>query len=147
MVDVANTWTSVADVAAFTGATVDAEAVVIAQASIEGLINRVYRVSDAGTADEYWLRRAVSWQARYVSEHPEVFAMVGGLTSLSQDGMSATWGGGAQGQGDGGARHISPVARTFLNNLRAGANTSLRVNSAFDRGNRRGPTWRRIGRR
>lgn len=144
MADVANTWVSIAEVLSFTGATVDADDVLIAQNVIQGAINRVYRATDATEdgRDYYWLKRAVAWQAKGVVDQPELYGLPAGVSSLSQDGFSISFDTSTSG---GGGRHLHPIAISMLNNLRQGANTSLRVNSAFQGGTRRRvsrPGWR-----
>lgn len=138
MADVTNCWVSIAEVSDLAGATVTDAQVTVAQAMIEGLINRVYRSTDADGRDYYWLKRAVAWQSRHVAAHPEMLDQVD-VSSLSQDGFSVVF----RDASTGGVRPAySQVAVSFLNNMRQGANTSLRVNSAFQgSGRRRGARW------
>jgi hypothetical protein len=149
--DIANCWVSLEDVTNLAGATATSAQVILAQTLIEGLINRNWRETDVNEQDYYWLKRAVAWQSRHVVAHPEILDQVD-LQSLSQDGFSVTF----RDTNTGGVHPLySHIAVSFLNNMRQGANTSLRVNSAFQGGRRvrsRGrmssgfPGWQRIGR-
>jgi hypothetical protein len=122
------TWCTVADVALLAGATVTQQDVNVAQQMIEGLDRRVWRITDATKRDFYWLKRAVAWQARYVAAHPEVLDMMD-VQSLSQDGLSITF---KSSTGQMIALY-SPVALRFLNNLFRGSNSTIRLNSAFQK--------------
>lgn len=126
MVGVAiGTWCTVADVATFTGQTVAPEDVTAAQTIVEQAIRRVYRATDVNSHDYYWLQRGVAWQAVYLAQHPEVLSMMG-VQSVSQDGMSFTVQPGKK-------LHLAPLAIDALNNLFRGSNTTIRLNSAFQR--------------
>lgn len=120
-----NTWCSVSDVASFTGQTVAPEDVTAAQTIVEQAIRRVWRSTDAASRDYYWLQRGVAWQAVYLSQHPEVLAMMG-VQSMSQDGMSL-----AVPQGT--KLFLAPLALAALSNLFRASNTTIRFNSAFQR--------------
>lgn len=140
---VANTWCTVAEVATLTGQTVATEDVTAAQTIVEQAINRVYRTTDTTTRDYCWLQRGVAWQAVYLHQHPEVLSMMG-VQSVSQDGMSFSVPQGTK-------LHLAPLALAALNNLFRGSNTTIRMNSAFQKnraGRGRVPggtvTWQRI---
>lgn len=121
-------WCALADIPALTGQTAPTqEDLTAAQSMIEALTKRVWRDTDTSTRDYYWLQRAVAWQALYVAAHPEVLTMMD-VASISQDGLSITFKGGT-----GGVQLYSPTARFFLNNLFRGSNTSIRMNSAFQK--------------
>jgi hypothetical protein len=120
-----NTWCTAADVATFTGQTVANEDVTAAQTIIEGHIRRVWRSTDATGHDYYWLQRAVAWQAVYLAQHPEALSMMN-VQSVSQDGMSFSIPQGAK-------LYIAPLAIAMLNNLFRGSNTTIRLNSAFQK--------------
>lgn len=122
-------WCALADIPALTGQpTPEAGDLTAAQAMTEALIHRVWRPTDTGKRDYYWLQRAVAWQAVYVAAHPEVLTMMD-VASMSQDGISVTFRSGAQP-----AQLFSPVAMRFLNALYRGSNTTIRMNSAFQKG-------------
>jgi len=136
----ANTWASDADVTTLTGVTVPSATTYSAQQMIEALVKRVWRDSDADTSAYYWLQRAVAWQAVYLNAHPEVLTDYG-VQSLSQDGFSVTFN---ISQIPRTARIYSPVALKMLDNLFRGANTSIRMNSAFQKNSVGKVRWRRI---
>jgi hypothetical protein len=133
-------WIDVAGVLTLTGATVTDTNITVAQGLIEGLISRVHRASDVNDPDYYWLQRAVAWQAKYVSDHPELFDQLN-VAGWSQDGFSITFGDGRV------VQWASSAAMTNLNNIRNGANVTLRINSGFqsERWLRRtGLAWRNL---
>lgn len=123
----AGAWCTVADVMAFTGIAVAQANVTTAQGSIEALIHRVWRDSDSAGHDFYWLSRAVAWQAAYHAAHPELLTMMD-VQSISQDGLSITF----KSSGTPMAMY-SPTALRFLSALFRGSNTTLRMNSAFQK--------------
>jgi hypothetical protein len=122
---IAGTWCSVADVNDFLGLTVTATDVNAAQIILEGVVRRVWRATDTERRDYYWLQRACIWQAAYVHQHPEILTMMG-MQSMSQDGMSLS-------MPPGGKAYLAPLALLELNNLFRGSNTTIRLNSAFQR--------------
>lgn len=136
---VSGTWADATFVNNLTGLTVSAEELTIAQRLTEGMVRRVYRASDVDDPDYRWLQGAVAWQAKHVHEHPELLSMAD-VASTSQDGWSITF------RDDNRQVWFSTLAMLELNNLRRGANTSIRMNSAFQSGRatrRRGwPAWR-----
>lgn len=122
------TWCTVADVALLAGASVTQQDVNLAQVMIEGLDRRVWRITDADKRDFYWLKRAAAWQARYVAAHPEVLDMMD-VASISQDGIGITFK-----PGDSQMRVLySPVALRILDNVFRGSNSTIRLNSAFQK--------------
>ena len=123
----AGAWCTVTDVLSFTGAAVTATDVNIAQGMIEALVKRVWRPTDATTRDFYWLTRATAWQAAFVAAHPELLTMMD-LRSISQDGLSITFRDGSTPMA-----MYSPTALRFLSNLFRGSNTTIRMNSAFQK--------------
>lgn len=128
MAIVTGTWASAAEVAELTGVEVTAQQLMAGQAALENHIRRVYRSSDALSPDGVWLKRAGCYQAVWMKEHPELFGRVNFLNT-SQDGWSITL------PDDGKDRWISDQAMSALDNLRAGANTSIRLNSGFQPAN------------
>lgn len=120
-------WCTVADVLAYTGLAVSSSNVTTAQGSIEALIHRVWRDTDASKRDFYWLSRAVAWQAAYHAAHPELLTMMD-VQSISQDGLSITF----KSSGTPMAMY-SPTALRFLSALFRGSNTTVRFNSAFQK--------------
>lgn len=121
---VTGTWATVAEVLELTGKTVTETQVVAAQAALENHIRRVYRTTDSLSPDGVWLKRACCYQSVWMKDHPELFGRVKFL-STSQDGWSITY------PDDGSDQWIDGRAMSALNNLRAGANTSIRLNSGF----------------
>lgn len=135
-------WATVGDVEDYTGATVTQTQIDIAQTMIEGLINRVWRSTDAATGDYYWLSRAVAWQARFGSENPQQIGL-GNVTQLSQDGFSITFDSEAAANN---RTMYSQMALRMLNNLSGGGgNTTIRFNSAFQKSGAGRLGWRRYG--
>lgn len=120
-------WCTVADVLAFTGYTVAQGNVTTAQGSIEALIHRVWRATDSAKRDFYWLTRGVAWQAAYHFDHPELLTMMD-VQSISQDGLSITF----KNSGTPMAMY-SPTALRFLSALFRGSNSTIRMNSAFQK--------------
>lgn len=122
------TWCTIADVALLAGATVTQQDVNLAQVMIEALDRRVWRVTDADKRDFYWLKRAAAWQARYVAAHPEVLDLMD-VAAINQDGIGITFK-----PGDSQLRVLfSPVALRLLNNVFRGSNSTIRLNSAFQK--------------
>lgn len=122
------TWCSVTDVLTYTGQPgARQEHVNAAQGMLEALIHRVWRSSDSTRRDYYWLTRATAWQALYVSAHPELLTMMD-VQSISQDGLSISFKGSAQS-----LTIYSPIALRFLSSLFRGSNTTIRLNSAFQK--------------
>lgn len=121
------TWCSVTDVVSFAGSAVVQEDVNIAQGMLEALIHRVWRATDATRRDYYWLTRATAWQAAYVNAHPELKTMMD-VSSISQDGLSISFK-----QNSNMSVLYSPIALRFLSSLFRGSNTTIRMNSAFQK--------------
>jgi dolichyl-phosphate-mannose--protein O-mannosyl transferase len=94
---------------------------------LEALVHRVWRVTDVQRRDFYWLTRATAWQAVYVDAHPELITMMD-VASLSQDGLSITFK-----QGTSAVQTYSPIALRFQSALFRGSNTTIRMNSAFQK--------------
>lgn len=123
-----NAWVALADIPGLTGQPMPSgDDLIAAQKMTEALIHRVWRPTDAAKRDYYWLRQAVAWQAVYVAAHPEVLTMMD-VASMSQDGISVTFRAGSQP-----AQLFSPIAIRFLNALYRGSNTTIRMNSAFQK--------------
>jgi hypothetical protein len=122
------TWCSVSDVPDIcAGQTATATDVAAAQVILEGVIGRVWRVTDAQKRDYVWLKRACAYQSAYVNQHPEILTMMG-IQSWSQDGMSFSLAPGFVAKA-----YIAPMALAQLNNLFRGSNSTIRYNSAFQR--------------
>lgn len=135
-------WATISEVEDYTGVTVTQDQINIAQTMIEGLINRVWRSTDATSSDYYWLSRAVAWQARFGSENPQLIS-IGNVTSLSQDGFSISFGSDAAANN---RTMFSQMAMRMLNNLQGGGgNTTVRFNSAFQKSGAGRLGWRRYG--
>lgn len=120
-------WCTVADVLAYTGYTVPQINVTTAQGSIEALLHRVWRPADAAKRDFYWLSRATAWQAAYHADHPELLTMMD-VQSISQDGLSITFK-----QSSTPLAMYSPTSLRFLSALFRGSNSTIRLNSAFQK--------------
>lgn len=121
------TWCTVTDVLTYTGRPVTQVDVNTAQGMLEALAHRVWRVTDAQRRDFYWLTRACAWQALYVNAHPELLTMMD-VQSLSQDGLSISFKGSSQS-----VAMYSPIALRYLSSLFRGSNTTIRLNSAFQK--------------
>jgi hypothetical protein len=122
-------WATAEDVTNLTGKTVDAPAVLQAQAIIEltgGL--RVVMTDPAFLSPRNleWLKRAVCYQAAYMVEHPDYFSRMD-LVSLTQDGVSAVFRRDSQ--------ILSPLARRCLKRLswRGMRTITPAVNRTYDR--------------
>lgn len=85
-------WATADDVLTWTGVTVTDDDVIRAQALIEIMAGTTTEASDQGLINSRNLRllnRAVSYQAAWMSQHPDVFVNVD-TTGWSQDGAAAT---------------------------------------------------------
>jgi len=122
------TWCSLTDVTTYTGSTdVVQTDLNVAQVILEGTIHRIWRVTDVEKRDIYWLSRATAFQALYVHAHPELLTMMD-VQSISQDGLSITFRQGTQT-----LPIIGPMAKRILDALFRGSNTTVRLNSAFQK--------------
>lgn len=122
------TWCALSDITALTGQPTPSQAsLTAAQSMLEALVHRVWRATDLVRRDFYWLTRATAWQAVYVEAHPELLTMMD-VASLSQDGLSITFK-----QGTSAVQLYSPTALRFLGATFRGSNTSIRMNSAFQK--------------
>lgn len=122
------TWCSLDDVVTYTGSTEVVQADLnVAQVILEGTIHRIWRVTDTQKRDIYWLSRATAFQALYVHAHPELLTMMD-VQSISQDGLSITFRQGTQT-----LPILAPVAKRILDALFRGSNTTVRLNSAFQK--------------
>lgn len=129
--DLPGTWCSLTDVRTYTGSTEVTQADVnLAQVVLEGHIHRVWRSTDVQTRDYHWLTRATAFQALYHHAHPDLATMMD-VQSQSQDGLSITYR-----QGTSGLPLIAPFARVHLDALFRGSNTTIRLNSAFQKNRR-----------
>jgi hypothetical protein len=121
-------WCALSDITALTGQpTPSQSSLTAAQSMLEALIHRVWRPTDVERRDYYWLARAVAWQAVYLEAHPELVTMMD-VASISQDGLSITFKGGT-----GAVQLYSATARRFLDALYRGSNTTIRLNSTFQK--------------
>lgn len=121
-------WCTVDDVMGTTGQTVDITDVMQAQIIVEGFINRVWRSTDSTHRDFVWLKRAVVYQALFVNQHPEIFSMMD-VASLQQDVLSTTF-------RDEASFYVAPLTQMFCQRLYRAANTTIRMNSAFQKSRR-----------
>lgn len=127
-------WATIADVDTYTGVTVDAGQVTRAQAIIELFAGTTTDATDAGLVASRNLRlltMAVSYQAAWMTEHPDVFTNLD-TTSFSQDGVSGT-------QANANAHLLAPLAKRSLDRLTWNLEPlrSYRPSRAYtDRGNR-----------
>lgn len=122
------TWCSLTDVATYTGSTAVTQGDLnAAQVLLEGHIHRVWRSTDVQKRDYYWLTRATAFQALYVHAHPELLTMMD-PQSISQDGLSISFRQGTQA-----LPVIAPMARRILDAMFRASNTTIRLNSAFQK--------------
>lgn len=122
------TWCALTDIPALTGQPQPSQgSLTAAQSMLEALIHRVWRATDVERRDYYWLQRAVAWQAVYVEAHPELATMMD-VASISQDGLSIAFR-----PGTSGVPLYSPTAMRFLDALFRGSNSTIRMNSAFQK--------------
>lgn len=128
MAVVINTWCDVADVPSIAaGKTCTLQELQAAQVILEGAIHRVWRATDVDKRDYVWLQRACAFQGVYVADHPEILSMMG-IQSWSQDGMSFSLAPGFVAKS-----YLAPMAIAQLNNLFRASNSTIRLNSAFQR--------------
>lgn len=105
-------WATIANVATYTGVTVTQDDVDRAQALIELFADTTETASDAGLISPRNLRlltMAVSYQAGWASEHPDVYTSTD-VTSYSQDGASAQ-------QAHANAHLLAPLAKRCVDRL------------------------------
>lgn len=122
------TWCSLTDVATYAGSTDVTQADVnLAQVVLESHIPRIWRSTDVTTRDYYWLTRACAFQALYHHANPQLATMMN-VQSISQDGLSITFR-----QGTTGLPLVAPFASRCLDALYRGSNTTIRLNSAFQK--------------
>jgi hypothetical protein len=122
------TWCSLTDVVTYTAnAEVTQSDLNVAQVLLEAHIHRIWRATDVQKRDIYWLSRATAFQALYVHAHPELLIMMD-PQSISQDGLSITFQQGTQR-----LPIIAPMALRILDAVFRASNTSIRMNSAFQK--------------
>lgn len=136
-----NAWCTAADVLTYTGKTVTTQDVTTAQIMVEALVKRVWRDTDQDTSSYYWLNRAVAFQAAFVSDNAEMI-YAGNVASLSQDGFSISFDYSSIPMT---AKIYSSTTLQLLNNIFRGANTTIRMNSAFQGSNTSRYRWKNIG--
>lgn len=123
------TWCSLTDVTTYTGSTAVTQTDLnCAQVILEGHIHRIWRSTDSQHRDYYWLTRATAYQALYVHAHPELLTMMS-VSSISQDGLAITFKAGDTES----VPLLSPVTKRLLGAMFRGSNTSIRMNSAFQK--------------
>jgi hypothetical protein len=121
-------WCALSDIPALTGQPAPSQAsLTAAQSMLEALVHRVWRPTDVERSDYYWLSRATAWQALYLEAHPELLTMMD-VAAISQDGLSITFK-----SSGAGVQLYSPTAMRFLSALFRGSNTTIRMNSAFQK--------------
>lgn len=80
-------WATPQQVIDVTGVTVDQQQLAQAQAAIEVLSNRIYdETARIRTRDQYWLGRAVAWQAAWLVGQYDLTTRLD-ATATSQDGV------------------------------------------------------------
>lgn len=119
-------WATVADVLAITTRTVDADTVTMAQSAIETFVDRYSPDDDAeiSTRDLTRLKRAVCWQAAWLSQNPVVDAR-GLASSTSQDGVSVQL-------ATQDAVVLAPMAKRAIRNLQLRRRNTVRMVSDFE---------------
>jgi hypothetical protein len=83
-------WASESDVSDITGIEVSAETVARAQSTIETIVGRMeseLSTVNMRSSDLSWLKKAVAYQAAWMSDQPDLFTR-SGVEQLSQDGAS-----------------------------------------------------------
>lgn len=110
---------------AMCGVTVDEAAVTLAQSVVEAVTG-----ADLGATPPVYsqrdlrhLGRAVAWQARYLTEHPELLTREGGLASASTNGNALSWREGSDGE----ASLVAPFAAMALRRLSWRGHRSVRM--------------------
>lgn len=111
-------------VAALTGKTVTAEDIATASGILEAVTGTDLTTEPLSytTRDVRALRRAVSWQARYLADHPDLLSREGNLTGASTNGVSLSWG-----EGGSAASLVAPLARMALRGLSWRRSKTLRM--------------------
>ena len=105
-------WATISDVNTYTGVTVTDATITKAQALIELFADTTEAASDAGLIaprNLRLLRMAVSYQAAWMGEHPDVFTSTD-VDSYSQDGASAK-------QSHANAHLLAPLAKRCVDRL------------------------------
>lgn len=118
-------WAQPSDVANYTGVIVDDSQVLQAQASVEIFCGRTFLVpqNTMRARDLYWLKLAVSYQAAWMPQQPDLFGR-SDLSNISQDGMTITF----DPATDGKARVCAPLARRAIKRLTWMRSRSLHTN-------------------
>jgi hypothetical protein len=112
-----DTWATGADVLKYTGKTVDDDKVVMAQANIDMVAERLPADAERiGARDQYWLKLAVAYQARWLASQPDAFDRLD-LTTTGQSSAS----------GEDGWLVIAPFAKWALKRVSWLKSRSLRV--------------------
>lgn len=86
-------WASESDVSDITGIEVDSGTLARAQATIEVIVGRVeseLSTANMRTSDQAWLKKAVAYQAAWMSDQPDLFTR-SETKRVSQDGASVEW--------------------------------------------------------
>ncbi|MGW6912586.1 hypothetical protein ACWGB8_01990 [Kitasatospora sp. NPDC054939] len=116
-------WTDAAAVLAITGVEATDQQILTAQSQVEILCGRTYDdTARLRTRDQYWLGRAVAWQAVWAAQQAGLEARMD-LTSSTQDGVSANL--------TNDAVVLAPLAARAVNRLSWRRSRTLHVRSAF----------------
>lgn len=119
-------WATVDDVLAICARTVTAEDVTRAQSMVEDFVDRYSATDDANLSarDLTRLKRAVCWQAQWLSTNPAVDAR-NLVSSSTQDGASTQFAGQD-------AVVLAPMAKRAIRNLQLRRRNTVRMVSDFE---------------
>lgn len=118
-----NAWAQDSDVASITGITVDDGTILAAQSIVENVCHRLFGIGKFRARDTEWLRKAVAYQAAWMSFQPDLFFRVQ-ASNVSGDGQSAT----SRTKAD---VYLAPLAGKAIKNLSWMKSRSLRAQTPF----------------
>jgi hypothetical protein len=118
-----NAWANSADVSEITQVEVDDAMILAAQGIVESVCHRTYKQVLFKKTDIGWLRKAVAYQAAWMSFQPDLFFRTG-TTNTSGDGISMTVATKAD-------NYLAPLAGRAIKNLSWMRSRSVRVRTPF----------------
>jgi hypothetical protein len=119
-------WAQQSDVLSITGAAVDEDTVLMAQAAIETATQREYQIGRIKPRDLRWLRKAVAYQAAWIPDNIDLFTRAH-HTLLQQDGL-------VHQQDNRADTYLAPLAQRAIRNLSWKRSRSIRVRTPFTDG-------------
>lgn len=123
-----NAWATASDVVEITQVEVDDPTIMAAQNIVESVCHRRYKQVLMRKSDLEWLRKAVSYQAAWMSFQPDLFFR-SGTSNTAGDGQSQTLNTKAD-------TYLAPLAGRAIKNLTWMKSRGLRVRTPFLDGDR-----------